>query len=278
MVEKFILITGATDGIGKQTAIDLANMNYEIIVHGRNISKAKTVAEEIKETTGNENMHFAVADLAELRQIHDLAESLHQKYDRLDVLINNAGVSMQQRQLTPDGFEATFAINHLAHFLLTIRLLDLLKPSASGRIVTVASQAHASSLDFDNLQGERDFDGYGQYMTSKLCNIMFTFELAERLAGTGITANCLHPGVIDTKLLRQSFGRGMGRPVEEGSKTSIYLATSAAVESTTGEYFVDTKPTRPAKIAYDSNARKKLWALSEEMVGVQFEDIILGGN
>ena len=188
--------------------------------------------------TGNSAIEGIVANFEDLGQVQSLSGAVHGMIDHLDVLINNAGVSERTRHLTADGFEVTFGVNHLAHFLLTILLLDLLCVAAPSRIITVASQTHASTLDFTNLQGEREFQEYDQYAMSKLCNILFTCELADRLGGSGITANCLHPGVIDTKMLRQNYGPGVGSPVTEGSKTSVFLATAQEVEEVTGKYFV----------------------------------------
>ncbi len=273
MPSKTILVTGATDGIGKQTALDLAKMQYHVIVHGRDLAKAQSVAQEIKKVAKNPSIDFVAADFASLEQVRKMAGAVHQQYPTLDVLVNNAGLSENEYLTTHDGFEMTFGVNYLAPFLLTLLLLDLLKKDAPSRIVNVASMAHARDLDFENLQGEKSFHGYGQYATSKLCNILFTFELADRLRESKISVNCLHPGVIDTKLLRKNFGAGMGSPVTVGSQTSVFLATSSTVEDVTGTYFVDKKPSRPAKICYDMSVRKKLWNLSEDLVGLKFSDI-----
>jgi NAD(P)-dependent dehydrogenase (short-subunit alcohol dehydrogenase family) len=268
MGNKVILITGSTDGIGKQTALDLAKTGATVLIHGRNRARCENTLTEIKKKTGNRNLDFFIADLASLRQIRNLAGEIKSRYDQLDVLINNAGVIENHRKLTEDGYEMTFAVNHLAYFLLTGLLLDLLKKSAPSRIINVSSTTHSSSIDFDDLQSEKYYSGYSVYSLSKLCNILFTYELAERLQGTGVTANCLHPGVINTKLLRMNFSGG--RPVAEGSKTSVYLATAPELESVTGKYFMDKRETRSASISYDAEVRKKLWELSEQMVGFQY--------
>lgn len=265
MKNKIVLITGSTDGIGKQTALDLLGMGATVIVHGRDVSRCEKTVKEIKKVTENHHIDFFVADFSAFRRVRGLAEEIKQKYDRLDVLINNAGVIENRRKLTEDGYEMTFVVNHLAYFLLTGLLLDLLKKSAPSRIVNVSSMTHSSSIDVTDLQGEKYYSGYSAYSLSKLCNILFTYELARRLQGTGVTVNCLHPGVIDTKLLRTNFsGR---RPVSEGSKTSVYLATAPDLEKVTGKYFVDKKETRSASISYDSEMRNKLWEISEQMTG-----------
>jgi retinol dehydrogenase-12 len=268
MENKVILITGSTDGIGKQIAIDLAELGATVLIHGRNRARCENTLTEIKKKTGNQSLDFFVADLASLGQIRNLAEEIKSRHDQLDVVINNAGVIENQRKLTEDGYEMTFAVNHLSYFLLTGLLLDLTKKSAPSRIINVSSMTHSSSIDFGDLQSEKYYSGYGAYSLSKLCNILFTYELAERRQGSGVTANCLHPGVIDTKLLRTNFSGGS--PVTEGSKTSLYLATAPELEHVTGKYFVDKKETRSSNISYDPEVRKKLWEMSERMVDFDF--------
>jgi retinol dehydrogenase 14 len=265
MKNKIILITGSTDGIGKQTALDLAEMVASVIVHGRDPERTMNVAAEIKESTGNPSVDFFVADFSSLQEVKTLSDQLHEKYDRLDVLINNAGVYMKQRELSKDGFEMTFAVNHLAHFMLTHLLMDLVKKAAHSRIINVASMAHAHEMDFDNLQAEKFFDGYTAYSLSKLCNIIFTYELARRLEGTSITVNCLHPGVIKTKLLRVGWGMG-GGSLSSGSKTSVYLASSPEVEKVTGRYYANSRPAISAKVSHDPVFQNKLWQMSERFI------------
>ncbi|UCE06920.1 MAG: SDR family NAD(P)-dependent oxidoreductase, partial [bacterium] len=237
----------------------------------REQERCKKTLKEIKSVTGNNRLEFFVADLSSMAQVRNLADEINSRYKNLNVLINNAGIIENRRKLTEDGFEMTCAVNHLAYFLLTGLLLDLLKKSAPGRIVNVSSMAHSSYIDFSNLQGEKYYDGWQAYSLSKLCNILFTYELAERLKGSGVTVNCLHPGVIDTKLLRTNFSGG--RPVAEGSKTSVYLATAPELENVTGKYFVDKRETRAASISYDSKVRKKLWEISEQMTGFVYPKI-----
>jgi retinol dehydrogenase 14 len=265
MKGKVILITGSTDGIGKQTALDLAEKGASIIVHGPDPERTKSAASEIKEATGSNNIDFLVADFSSLEAVRKLSDQLHEKYDRIDVLINNAGVYMSRRELSKDGFEMTFAVNHLSHFLLTHHLLDLIKKSSHGRIINVASMAHAHEMDFDNLQAEKFFDGYTAYSLSKLSNILFTYELARRLENTGVTVNCLHPGVIRTKLLKVGWGMG-GSSLESGSKTSVYLASAPEVEKVSGKYFANCRPAVSSSVSHDRFVQEKFWQLSDSAV------------
>ncbi len=267
MDSKTILITGSTDGIGRQTALELAHSGHKVIIHGRNPERVKTVFNEIQKATGNDGLDYVVADLSSHEEVRKMAETIKSKFSVLDVLINNAGVFRSNRELSKDEFEMTFAVNHLAHFLLTNLLLDTIKKADNGRIVTVSSMAHSSDIDFDNLQGEKFFDGYTAYAYSKLCNILFTFHLAEKLTGSNVTANCLHPGVISTKLLHAGWGMG-GGSLKQGAETSVYLATSSDVGNVTGKYFVSKRPANPAAISYDSEVRKRLWDISLNMTGL----------
>jgi len=269
MKDKIILVTGSTDGIGKQTAFDLAKMGATVLIHGRDQGRCKRTVKEIKNATGNDSSEFFVSDLSSMNQVRNLADEIKSKHEKLNVLINNAGIIEKRRKITEDGYEMTFAINHLAYFLLTGLLLDLLIENAPSRIVNVSSMAHSSNIDFDNLHGEKYFDGWEAYSLSKLCNILFTYELAERLKGMGVTANCLHPGMINTKLLRMNFSSG--RPVSEGSKTSVYLTTAPELENVTGKYFVEKRETRSASISYNPDVRKKLWEMSEQMTDLNFK-------
>jgi NAD(P)-dependent dehydrogenase (short-subunit alcohol dehydrogenase family) len=270
MKGRTVLVTGSTDGIGKATAMDLAHKGAKVLLHGRNSEKGRAVLEEIRRITGNDSLEFFRADFSSQRQVRMLAAEIKESQDKLHVLINNAGTFSQQRRLTEDGLEMTFAVNHLAPFLLTHELLDLLKDStlkdnAPSRIVTVASIAHwDAKVDWTNLQGERRYDGFQAYALSKLGNILFTYALARRLKvqGTGVTANCLHPGVTRTKLLRAGFGDYPGAAPEEGAKTSVYLASSHDVENVSGLYFENRRPARSSPQSYGQELQERFWQVS----------------
>jgi NAD(P)-dependent dehydrogenase (short-subunit alcohol dehydrogenase family) len=265
---KTILITGATDGIGKETARQLAAMGARILLHGRNAEKAARVREGLVLSSGNEAIEILIADLQSLAQVRRLAEDVSAQKDRLDVLINNAGVYMEQYRKTPDGYEMTFAVNHLAPFLLTNLLLDMLKKSAPSRIITVSSSAHGSArVALDNLNAEKTFDPWGAYSLSKLGNLLFTFELARRLEGTGVTANALHPGTINTNMLAQIGFKG--KPVSQGAETPVYLAASPEVAGVSGEYFSRKRIAKPSDAARDKALQEKFWELSAEMTGLE---------
>lgn len=268
MNNKIILITGATDGIGKQTALELAKKNAKIILHGRNPALLTQTKEEISKITGNNNLDICIANLSSLNQVRTAAEEIKLKYDRIDVLINNAGVYLKSFVLTEDRYETTFAVNHLAHFLLTNLILELLQQRNSSRVINVSSVAHTrAQLDFDNLNGEKSFDAYNAYAVSKLANVVFTYKLADQLKDSKITVNALHPGVISTKLLREGFNIG-GGSVSEGAETSVYLASSSNVENVSGKYFVRSKETQSSNISYDVEIQDKMWDISCEMVGL----------
>ena len=269
MADKIVLITGSTDGIGKQTARELAGMGYHINVHGRNKQSVDLAINEMNASVDNAKISGIEADLSSLSQVHKLADEIKNKYERLDVLINNAGVYMNKYVLTEDGYEMTFAVNHLSHFLLTNLLLDIIKKSDDGRIINVSSMAHQSGkIDWNNLNSERSFNPYGAYATSKIANILFTKELAEKLNGTTVTTNALHPGVITTKLLKAGFSI-TGSSVKKGAETSVFLATSSEVRNVNGEYFVDKKISRSHPLTYDKSSSKKFWDVSAEMVGLK---------
>lgn len=268
MDRKIILITGSTDGIGKQTAFELAALGHKIIIHGRSEKRINETIEEIKKLTDNKNLTPALADFASLNQVRKLAEEIQNKFNRIDVLINNAGVYMKEHLLTEDGYEMTFAVNHLSHFLLTNLLIETIKKSEQGRIINVSSIAHESAeVDFENLNTEKKFSPYGAYALSKFANIVFTKALAKKLIGTNITVNSLHPGVISTKLLKAGFNI-TGSSVKKGAETSVYLALSSEVKNITGEYFIDKKIARTHPLTYKEEVWKKLWDISSKMVGL----------
>lgn len=278
MKGKVCLITGGTNGIGLETARALAKMGAKIVIVGRNPVKTAEVAAELKQSTGSEHIDFLLADLSLMAQVRKLADEFKARYDRLDVLVNNAGAVYTSRQLTAEGLEMTFALNHISYFMLTNLLLDILIDTAPARIVNVSSDAHRTgSLDFDNLQGEKSFNPIKIYGLSKLMNILFTQELAERLENTGVTANSLHPGLVGT-----GFGRNNGallnvimllmRPFakskEQGAQTSIYVASSPDVANVNGKYFDDARITQTSAAAHNVEAQQRLWAISEQISGV----------
>ena len=273
---KICLVTGATNGIGKATAQALAQMGATVIIVGRDAQKTSQVVKEIRAASGNKNVGSMLADLSSEQEVRRLADEFKGKYSHLHVLINNAGAVYMQRQLSVDGIEMTFALNHLAGFLLTNLLLDTLKASAPARIINVSSGAHTTGkIEFDNLQAER---GYSPrvYENSKLANILFTMELARRLEGTGVTVNALHPGFTATGFAKNNgkviaalvsiFAPLVARSSAKGAETSIYLASSLSVEGITGKYFHNSRVLPAAPQATDMVVARKLWEVSAGMV------------
>ena len=273
---KICLVTGGTNGIGKATAQALAQMGATVVIVGRDVLKTSQVAEEIRAASGSNTVDSLLADLSSLQEVRWLADKFKRKYSHLHVLINNAGGFFMRRQLRGNGIEMTFALNHLAGFLLTNLLLDTIKASAPARIINVSSNAHTSGkIEFDNLQGEREF-GPRAYDNSKLANILFTVELARRLEGTGVTVNALHPGFVATGFAKNN-GKAIAalvslitplvaRSPAKGAETSIYLASSPGVEGVTGKYFFDSRVIPAAPQATDMVVARKLWDVSAEMV------------
>lgn len=259
------LITGATDGIGRETARALLGLELRVLVHGRNRAKAEQHARALARDTGGDAVPVW-ADLSDMAQVAALAAQVAGLAPRLDILINNAGVYEKRRHITADGFELTMAVNHFAVFLLTHRLLDCVIAAPAGRVITVSSMVHqGATLDLDDLAFEHGFDGYRAYGASKLANLLFTQALARRLAGTGATANALHPGVIGTKLLRAAFSM-QGDSVQQGARTSVYLATADAVAGVSGKYFVDCREAPASKPARDDALAELLWSKSEVLL------------
>ena len=267
VVVKTILVTGSTDGIGRATAQALAERGCAVIVHGRNERRAQEAARTIAAASGNGSVTAVAGDFGSLAEVRAMAEQILRTRARLDVLINNAGIAVRRRRSTGDGFESTFAVNHLAPFLLTNLLLDRLRESAPARIVNVSSGVHTGGrIDFDDLQMERGFDGWQAYSNSKLANALFTCELARRLDPAAVTANYLHPGVIDTKLLHVNFGGGA--PVADGARTPVHLALAPELASVTGCYFVDRRQARPASATGDVHLAADLWRVSSTLTGL----------
>jgi NAD(P)-dependent dehydrogenase (short-subunit alcohol dehydrogenase family) len=256
----------------------LANMGASVVMVGRDRGRGEAAMADIKENSGNASVDLMLADVSSQKEIRRLADEFGEAYPRLDVLINNAGVFRSERITTADGMEATFAVNHLAYFLLTNLLLDRLKASAPARIVNVASADHSNAtIDFDDLQGEKRYRGAKAYGQSKLANVLFTYELARRLQGTGVTANCLHPGVVGTNLgsgVSGAFGfmvralRPLMKSPEKGAETSIYLASSPEVEGLSGGYFIKKAEARSSDVSYDKKLAERLWEASAELTNL----------
>jgi retinol dehydrogenase-12 len=264
------LITGATAGIGAVTARELARIGASVVIVSRNEAKCQSTVARIKQDTQNPHVDYIQADLSAMDEVRRVAETFRARYDRLDVLVNNVGALFTTRQETVDGFEKTFALNHLSYFLLTVLLLDILKASAPARIVNVSSSMHTrGTIPFDDLFYTQGYSGWGAYGDSKFANVLFTYELARRLDGTGVTANALHPGTVATDFLRSagvgSFG---GLTPEEGAETTFYLASSPEVEDVTGQYFERKQATRTVPASYDEDTARRLWDVSAELVGV----------
>lgn len=273
--DKTVLVTGATNGIGKVTARQLAAQGAQVVIISRNAEKCKATAEEIRAQSGT-TVDWIAADLSLLAGIEEAAAEFRARYTQLHVLINNAGAFFAERHVTADGYELTFALNHLNYFLLTERLLDRLMASAPARIINVSSDAHFGGvIDFDDLMGERKYSGWSAYSQSKLANVMFTYALARRLEGANVTANALHPGFVATGFGRNNGGIvGMFMPIaqmfakkpDKGAETTIFLATSPSVEGVTGKYFADSKVKDSSKVSYDVEAQERLWTVSEQLV------------
>jgi NAD(P)-dependent dehydrogenase (short-subunit alcohol dehydrogenase family) len=271
MAHSTILVTGSTDGIGKATAFALADKGAEVILHGRNPEKGQAVQRELHRSTSGTKPDLVIADYTRQEDIRRMADDLRSRYQRLDVLVNNVGTYQKTRHLTADGIEVTFGVNYLGPFLLTYLLLPLLKKSAPSRIVTVASSAHedVQGIDWSNLQGEQDYEPWDAYARSKFADVVFTYVLSRKIEGSGVTANCLHPGVVDTKLLRSAFPGYPGIPPEEGAKTPVYLALSPDVASVTGKYFDEQKPVRSSALTNDPRVQERLWKVAEELTGIK---------
>ncbi|WP_194869404.1 SDR family oxidoreductase [Myxococcus sp. AB025B] len=275
---KVCLITGATGGIGLETSKALARLGATVVLVGRDATRTQAAVDAVKAEAPDARVDFILADLSSLSAVRALAKVFLSRYSRLDVLVNNAGLIIDRRQVTVDGLEATFATNHLAPFLLTNLLLDTLKASGAARVINLSSDVHyIGKLDFDDLQSERRYDGFRVYATSKLANVLFTHALAKRLEGTAVTTNAVHPGVV-----RSGFGHNtlgffkwivkLGGPFflspAGGARTSIYLATSPDVEKVSGKYFVRSKKRKPSAAARDDALAEQLWRESARLTGV----------
>ncbi len=277
MTGRVCVITGASRGIGKASAVALAGLGASLVLVCRQQADGDKVAGEISRRPAAVP-DVVAADLSSQTEIRRAAAQIRERHPVVHVLINNAGVFTRRRELTVDGLERQFAVNHLAYFLFTNLLLDCLRAGAPSRIINVSSGAHSGSqLDFADLQGERSYDGNRAYSQSKLANILFTYELARRLRGTGVAANCLHPGVIATRLLADYMGvpvagdalaRTFGAKPEKGAETIVYLASSQEVEGVTGKYFVNKSPVTSSRESNDEAAARRLWDVSERLTGI----------
>ena len=272
---KVCLVTGATDGIGKVSARVLAELGAKVIIVGRNPEKSAIVLAELRSISGNENIDLLMADLAVMQEVRDLAEQVINRYDRIDVLLNNAGGYFTKHEITSDGLEMTFALNHMSYFLLTNKLMELLKYSAPARIVNVSSDAHYGvDIEFKNLNGEQEYKAWKAYQKSKLANVLFTYELLKKVPGN-ITVNCLHPGFVAT-----NFGHNNGwffGPVlkiaqrisaidpEEGAKTSIFLCSAPEVKGVSGKYFYKCQPKTSSRESRNMDTGKRLWQISSDI-------------
>ena len=272
-----VLVTGATAGIGKATALGLATMGAHVAITGRDRGRTDAAAAEIRAAGGE--VDALVADLSSQSEVRRLADEVLQSHARIDVLVNNAGGYWNTRHVTVDGLERTFALNHLAPFLLTNLLLDRLKHSGPARVVTVSSHAHAEGrIDFDDIQGERSYSGARAYNQSKLANVLFTYELARKLQATSVTANALHPGVVNTSFGAEDpsgvqrwfvpFMRPFMKTPAQGAAMSIHLASAPDLERVTGCYFVNSQPKRSSKPSYDEATAARLWQVSSDLVGL----------
>jgi retinol dehydrogenase 14 len=263
---KSVLVTGATDGIGRESARQLLELGLHVLVHGRNEARATKAASALTTSNGAGKASPVWGDFSRMREVASLAEQVVALVPRLDTLINNAGVYPSDRHMSEDGFEMTMAVNHFATYLLTRKLLASIERAPRGRIVTVSSMTHqGATLDVEDLEIARGWSAYGAYATSKLANLLFTHALAERMHGREITANALHPGVVGTKLLRAGFGGG-GGSVQDGAATSVYLATSPKVDGLTGRYFIACREKKPARGARDRELAEALWLRSEHLL------------
>lgn len=276
MTGKTVLITGATNGIGKEAARGLAKLGAHVVIVGRNAQKCAETVAELQGSTGNQAIEALTADLSAMAEVRRLADEVKARYPRLDVLINNAGAYFDKRLTSADGYEMTFALNHLSYFYLTTLLLDLIKASAPARIVNVSSDAHRfARLNLVNPHKPPVYSGFRIYGESKLANVVFTYELARRLEGTGVTVNAMHPGFVRTGFGKNNAGviskifslmQRFALTPEQGADTIIYLASSPEVEGVSGKYFVKRKAVPTSPVSYDQKTWEALWTLSERLI------------
>jgi retinol dehydrogenase 14 len=273
--DRICIVTGGNSGLGKATALGLARLGATVGIVCRDRERGTVAVEEIRAKSGKRNVDLFVADLSSMQSVRELALNLLGKYSKIHVLVNNAGVFLPKRIVTADGFESTFATNHLGHFLLTNLLLDTIKASAPSRIIIITSSGHKGArIDYENLMAEKKFRGSKAYGQSKLANVLFTYQLAKNLEGTGVTVNCLHPGGVRSNLAKKAgppystlmpiFGRLLTSP-EKAAKAAIYLATSPELEDVTGKYFSKGKEEKSSAESYDQASAERLWSVSAEL-------------
>ena len=266
MQRKTILITGATDGIGLATAVALGRRGHRIILHGRSAERLEQSVVDVRNASGADEHEIVRADFSSLEEVMSMVMSLTRRGGPLHVLINNAGVYMKDRRLTRDGFEMTFAVNHLSHFLLTLGVLELLREGRPARIVNVSSVSHRRGrMNFSDLHGDQGYSAYEAYAQSKLANVLFTHSLSSRLDADEVTANALHPGVISTKLLRAGFSMS-GASLDEGAATSVYLATAPELDGVSNRYFANSAEKAAEDHARHAESAEQLWNASIEMI------------
>ncbi|MFW9968578.1 MAG: SDR family oxidoreductase [Candidatus Odinarchaeota archaeon] len=278
---KICMITGANSGIGKATAIGLAKLGASLVLVCRDQARADEAIAEIKDMSGNDSIDLILADLSSQKGIHNLVSEFKNRYEKLHILINNAGVNLYKQTLTEDGIETTFAVNYLAHFMLSNLLFDVLKKSTPARIINVASSVQAKSIDFDDINGNDHYRQLKAYSQSKLAVVLFTYEFARRVKGNGVSVNCLHPGYVKTNMIRKFrpfvkyfyhlVGLFMLSP-KRGAKTSIYLASSPEVNGISGKYFKRRKIRKTVKISYDKNMTQQLWDISVKLTNTDFKN------
>lgn len=280
MSGKVCLVSGATSGIGEMAALSLATMGATVVILSRNRERCVSSAQRMRAVSSNPAVDYLVADLSSQAEIRRVVSEFTKRYDRLDVLINNAGGFFMKRHLSPDGIELTFALNHLNYFLLTNLLLPILQASAPARIVNVSSGAHrGAEINFDDLESKRSYNGWKAYAQSKLANLLFTYELARRLDSAQVTVNAMHPGFVGTRLAKNNgwlcnvglsiVHRLFARKPEEGARTIVYLAASPEVAGITGKYFFDGQEEPSAAASYDEQSARRLWEISARMVGLE---------
>lgn len=289
MQGQICMVTGANAGIGKQTALELARQGATVVLVARNRERGEAARADIIAKSGNSHVELLQADLSSQDSIHGLSESFKARYDRLNVLVNNAGVYLSRREESIDGLEMTFAVNHIGYFLTTLLLWDRLVAGAPARVVNVSSDAHRRArLDFDDLQNRRRYSGFRVYSQSKLANVLFTYELDRRRGDANVTINALHPGFVASNfgtnnsgivgLVMKRLVPLVAKTVEEGADTSVYLASSLDVNHVSGQYFTDSKAVRSSPASYDRQAAERLWSISESLTAAHLPALAIPGR